>query len=95
MSTFSANLELLPGVSGDPRSMGWLETRPGAWETCRQHPRPPEVVMKEYATWLKRLPHKPVFLVYPAGFGFTFVYGHPIRFASESAFSHSALDIKA
>ena len=46
VSTFSANLELLPGASGDPRTMEWWRTQPVAWEDCRQDPRPPEVVMQ-------------------------------------------------
>jgi len=25
---------------GDPRTMGWWETRPEAWEACRRNPRP-------------------------------------------------------
>jgi hypothetical protein len=94
VSTFSANLELLPGASGNPRTMEWWTTQPEAWEACRQNPRPPEEVMKEYVAWLKGLPHRPVFVAYPAGFDFTFVYWYLIRFAGESPFSHSALDIK-
>ena len=35
--------------------------------------------MLEYVAWLKGLPHKPVFVAYPAGFDFTFVYWYLIR----------------
>jgi DNA polymerase III alpha subunit (gram-positive type) len=94
VSTFSANLELLPGASGDPRTMEWWRTQPEAWEACRQDPRPPEVAMREYTAWLKGLPGKPVFVAYPASFDFTFVYWYLIRFTCHSPFSHSALDIK-
>lgn len=38
---------------------------------------------------------KPVFVAYPAGFDFTFVYWYLLRFTGESPFSHSALDIKS
>jgi hypothetical protein len=94
VSTFSANLDLLPGASGDPKTMEWWNTQPEAWAACRQNPRPPELVMKEYVSWLKALPHKPVFVSYPAGFDFMFIYWYLIRFAGESPFSHSVLDIK-
>jgi hypothetical protein len=94
VSTFSANLELLPGASGDPKTMEWWDTQPEAWAASRQNPRPPGEVMKEYVSWLKALPHKPVFVSYPAGFDFMFVYWYLIRFSGESPFSHSALDIK-
>jgi hypothetical protein len=54
----------------------------------------PEAAMRRYVTWLKGLHGKPVFVGYPAGFDFLFVYWHLIRFAGESPFSFSALDIK-
>ena len=44
-----------------------------------------------YAAWLKGLAGKPVFVAYPAGFDFLFVYWYLIRFAGESPFSFSAL----
>jgi hypothetical protein len=50
--------------------------------------------MPEYVAWLKSLPGNPVFVAYPAAYDFLFVYWYLIRFAGESPFSHSALDIK-
>lgn len=50
--------------------------------------------MHRYVAWLKALPGKPVFVGYPAGYDFLFVYWYLMRFAGESPFSHSALDIK-
>ena len=35
-----------------------------------------------------------MFVAYPAGFDFTFVYWYCHRFAGRSPFSHSALDVK-
>ena len=94
VSTFSANLETLPGSSGDPRTIEWWKSQPEAWKACRENPQSPEVAIEQYLSWLKNLPGKPVFVAYPAGFDFTFVYWYLIRFAGESPFSHSALDIK-
>lgn len=94
VGTFTANLELLPGATGDPRTMEWWGTQPEAWAACRQDCRSPEIVMPEYVKWLKGLPGKPVFVGYPAAYDFLFVYWYLIRFADESPFSHSALDIK-
>src|SRR5437867_7741609 len=51
--------------------------------------------MRDYLAWLKQLPGRPVFVAYPAAFDFLFVYWYLIRFAGESPFSHSALDIKS
>jgi hypothetical protein len=94
VATFSANLETLPDAEGDPKTMKWWKGQPGAWAACRANTRPPTVVMPEYVRWLKQLPGKPVFVGYPAGYDFLFVYWYLIRFAGESPFSHSALDIK-
>lgn len=95
VGTFEANLTLLPGAQGDPQTMAWWQTQPEAWDACRQNLRAPESALPEYVTWLKGLPGRPVFVAYPAGFDFLFVYWYLIRFAGESPFSHSALDIKS
>ena len=94
-STFSANLVTLEGASGHPDTMKWWETQPEAWQACRSGTRPPEIVMPEYRGWLEALPGRPVFVAYPAGFDFTFVYWYLMCFAGKSPFSHSALDIKS
>ena len=95
VATFSANLLELPGAVPDRKTMDWWATQPEAWEECRREPRDPAVVMPEYVSWLKKLPGKPVFAAYPAGYDFMFVYWYLIRFAGESPFSFSALDIKS
>lgn len=94
VDTFSANLELLPNAVGHPDTMRWWKGQPEAWKACRTEARPPEVVMPEYRNWLESLPGRPVFVGYPAGFDFTFIYWYLVRFAGKSPFSHSALDIK-
>jgi hypothetical protein len=95
VGTFERNLELLPGAVGDPDTMAWWETQPKAWEACRIELVTPENAMTDYVAWLKKLPGKPVFVGYPATYDFLFVYWYLIRFAKESPFSFSALDIKS
>jgi hypothetical protein len=94
IGTFEANLTLLPGAQGDPKTMEWWRGQPDAWAACRTNLREPAVVMPEYAAWLKALAGKPVFVAYPAAYDFMFVYWYLIRFTGVSPFSHSALDIK-
>jgi hypothetical protein len=94
VDTFSANLECLPGAAGHPDTMKWWKSQPAAWAACRANPQPPEAIMPAYRSWLEALPARPVFVAYPAGFDFTFVYWYLIRFAGKSPFSHSALDVK-
>jgi hypothetical protein len=92
--TFTANLVTLPEAFADAGTMAWWKTQPEAWAACRENPQDPAVVMPRYVAWLKALPGKPVFVGYPAAYDFMFVYWYLMRFAGESPFSHSALDIK-
>lgn len=94
ISTFSANFECLPGASPHPQTAEWWKSQPEAWAACRSQLELPSIGMLRYSAWLKGLPGKPVFVAYPAGFDFLFVYWYLIRFTGESPFSHSALDIK-
>ncbi len=94
LSTFSANLETPPGSAPDPKTAQWWATQPRAWAACRRDLQPPEVAMRQYVSWLNALPGKPVFVGYPASYDFLFVYWYLMRFAGESPFSFSALDIK-
>lgn len=94
VATFEANLELLPGAQGHPDTLAWWRKHPEAWAACRCDPEEPAVVMERYVAWLKELPGKPVFVGYPAAYDFLFVYWYLMRFAGESPFSYSALDIK-
>jgi hypothetical protein len=94
VGTFEANLETLPGAAGHPQTMAWWQEHPEAWASARQDPEPPQMAMSRYVRWIKSLPARPVFVAYPAGFDFLFVYWYLIRFAGESPFSFSALDVK-
>ncbi|MEP6503718.1 MAG: exonuclease [Betaproteobacteria bacterium] len=95
VSTFSANLETLPDAAGHPETMAWWATQPEAWAACRGDLEAPAAAMKRYVEWIDALEGKPVFVAYPAGFDFLFVYWYLMRFAGRSPFSHSALDIKS
>lgn len=94
LGSFTRNLELLPGSTGHSETMAWWGTQRAAWEACRRDLVAPEQAMREYVAWLDALPGRPVFVAYPAGFDFTFVYWYLIRFAGRSPFSHAALDVK-
>ena len=94
LGTFSANLELLPGATGEPATMRWWAQHAEAWQAARADLESPEPAMRRYVQWLRTLPERPVFVAYPAGYDFLFVYWYLMRFAGESPFSHSALDVK-
>jgi hypothetical protein len=94
VGTFSRNLELLPEAQGHPDTMKWWQGQPEAWSACREDTRPADEAMNDYAAWLNGLEGKPVFVAYPLGYDFMFVYWYLIKFAGRSPFSHSGLDIK-
>lgn len=94
LGTFSANLHLLPGAMGHPETMEWWARNQAAFDATRTDLEAPEQAMQRYVAWLRTLPGRPVFVAYPAGFDFMFVYWYLIRFAGESPFSFSALDMK-
>ena len=50
--------------------------------------------MRDYVNWLESLEGSKVFVAYPAGFDFSFVYWYLVRFTGGNPFSHSALDMK-
>ena len=95
VSTFSANLETLPGAQPHPKTAEWWAKQPQAWAACRKDLELPERAMARYANWIKSLGGTPAFVAYPAGFDFMFVYWYLMKFLGESPFSHSALDIKS
>ncbi len=95
LSTFSANLETLPGAQPHPKTAEWWAMQPEAWAACRRNPEPPERVMARYVEWIKSLDGKPVFVAYPAGFDFMFVCWYLFKFVGENPFGHSAIDIKS
>lgn len=94
ISTFTVNLDLLDGAVADPDTAEWWKSQPRAWEACRKDTVHPKDAMNDYVRWVKSLGGKPVFVAYPAGFDFLFMYWYMIRFTGSSPFSFSALDIK-
>ncbi len=94
IATFSANLETLPGASAHPIQAAWWKKQPTAWEACRNDLQSPENALRAYVKWVEALPGKPVFVAFPAGFDFTFMFWYMMRFVGRCPFSWSALDIK-
>ena len=74
--------------------MNWWQQHPEKWTAARADLQDPELAMRRYVDWVGKLPGRPVFVAYPAGFDFLFVYWYLIRFVGDSPFSFSALDIK-
>jgi hypothetical protein len=95
VSTFTANLDALPGAAPDPGTAKWWEQFPDAWAACRRDTRAPASAMYEYVAWLKGLPGRPVFLGGPASWDFMWVYWYLVRFTRERPFRENALDVRS
>jgi hypothetical protein len=95
LGTFTANLETLPGAEPHPRTVEWWKQFPDAWESCRRDTRAPEAVMRDYLAWLNGLPGQPLFLGWPAGWDFMWVYWYLVRFTGERPFRENALDVRS
>lgn len=104
LDTFSKNLTCIEGAVGDPDTMSWWKTQPDAWAACRKDTQAATRAMKKFKDWVEQVcanehavtgvAHKAVFVGYPAGFDFLFVYWYLIRFTGSSPFSFSAVDTK-
>lgn len=99
VNTFSANLKQLPDAEMDQRTKEeFWDKNPEAWEACRLDMQDPERAITAYVDWLKGLEQKHngkvVFVGYPAGYDFTFVYWYLMKFGGYSPFSFSCIDMK-
>lgn len=97
--TFSANLKQLPDAVMDKSTKEeFWDKNPEAWEACRKDMQDPTKAIKSYIDWLKGLEKtykaKVVFVGYPAGYDFTFVYWYLMKFGGYSPFSFSCIDMK-
>lgn len=105
IDTFSLNLAPLDGASPDPATMEWWNSNLDAFQAATHSQRDPESAMTQFSEWVtgtartysERVQQKvkPVFVGFPAGFDFLFVYWYLIRFTGKSPFSFSALDGKS
>lgn len=106
IATFESNLLTLPGAAPDPDTMAWWgkPENAEAWKACRENPEDPASSMTRFIEWVESVPgvergqhggvKNAVFVAYPSGFDFTFMYWYMIRFAKRSPFSFSSLDTK-
>ncbi len=95
LGTFSVNLECLPGAETDPRTMRWWAQFPEAWAACRAGTRDPQAAMNDYADWLEALPGRPIFVGWPAGWDFMWVYWYLVNFTGRRPFAEAAIDIRS
>jgi hypothetical protein len=94
LGTFTRNLLPLEGAGQHPDTMAFWARNKEAYEAARADPVAPAAAMRDYVAWVDGFGGRPVFVAYPAGFDFLFMYWYMLRFAGRSPFSFSALDMK-
>lgn len=94
LSTFTANLERLPGAMPDPDTMDWWDKQPDAWAEATRDPKNPAVAMRKFVEWLEGLPGKPTFVGYPASYDQMWAHWYAIRFVGRDPLGFSGIDIK-
>ena len=78
----------------NPKTAEFWAQNQAAYAATRENLQAPAIALGRFVGWVEGLPGKPVFVAYPAGFDFLFMYWYMIRFVGRSPFSFSALDIK-
>ncbi len=106
LGTFTENLILLPDAVPDADTMCWWgePAQQASWLESRKDPQDPVASLTRYVKWVENLPgvekgdrgvKNAVFVAYPAGFDFLFMYWYMVRYAGHSPFSFSAIDVKS
>ncbi len=95
VGTWTANLLPLEGATPDRDTERWWAQHPKALAATLVDRRDPAEAMADYVTWVEALPGAPVFVAYPAGFDFTFVYWYLVRFTGGSVFGQAGLDMRS
>jgi len=93
---FSANFHKLPFSKEHPDTMKWWRGFPEAYNATRVNCEEPIHGMERFVDWVYNLPgRRVVFVAYPAGFDWPFVYYYMKEFATISPFGFSCLDMKS
>ena len=101
IGTFSANLKPLPGAKMHHRTQKFWDKNPDAYEATQFEQEEPEGAMENYNVHIMDLlrehavqPQTPIFIEYPGGADFTWMFWYFHRFVGDCPFSHSSFSLK-
>lgn len=98
LSDFTRNLVVLPDAGMHPDTAGFWERNPEAYAKTQENQVDPREAMGEFVKWVEDIATmchaSPVFVGYPAGFDWTFMYWYMMKFVGRSPFGFQALDMK-
>ncbi len=95
MATFSANLLALPGAAPHPETAAFWAREPQAYAATRSELREPAEAMAAYRRFIEALPHRPIFVGYPAAFDHMWHHWYLHRFTGSDPCGFAPLDLKS
>lgn len=98
IGTFSANLELLPGVTPSPSTILWWASQGDAYANTRTNLETPQEAMARFVAWVRTF-RNPVLIGYPVTYDFLWVYWYTLMFGGirdgeRCPFGFQGLDLK-
>ena len=95
LGVFSANLLPLDGARPHPESVAFWARNAEAYAASRIDPRAPAEAIPAYRHFIDTLPHRPVFVGYPAAFDHMWHHWYLHRFAGGDPCGFAPLDLKS
>lgn len=96
VGVFYDTLKPYPGASPDPSTMEWWAKQdPEVQAEAFSARTEPSEVMIKFALWLKNLPGVPVFLAWPTGYDFSFLYFYSALLPGHQPLGYQALDVRS
>ena len=93
-SVFTTNIRELPGATLHPLALQSWRRRSEDWLSTRRASRPPAPAMNAYASWVHRLPGRPVFVTDTADPDYLFLYWYLQRFTGDWPFASTRGDVE-
>lgn len=98
---FAANLKPLEGATMHPRTQRFWDKNPDAYESTQFNQVEPAVAMQDYSVHIMDIlrqyavqPQTPIFIEYPGGADFVYMFWYFHRFLGDCPFSHSTFSLK-
>ena len=89
-----SNFDLIPNGVENPDTMLFWKKNQHYYNITRQSTVSPTDGMTNFVEWVESFKGTPIFVAFPAGFDFTWVWWYCNRYVGRSPFSFSCIDMK-
>jgi len=96
-SYFSVNVKPGPGLVADPETKKFWDDNPAAYKELTKDRVSPAQACKKFVDWVLKVSGEssPVFVAYPAGFDFSWIYYYLQTYCDKNPFKYECLDMKS